>query len=76
MTQAQTEQQIEHGLVERLEALLLQQTETTCPVFIHYEMDSATAQIRLGEHVNAMLDDESLTKLRKELGEDSVNIRY
>ena len=76
VTQAQTEQQIEHGLVERLEALLLQQTETTCPVFIHYEMDSATAQIRLGEHVNAMLDDELLTKLRKELGEDSVNIRY
>jgi DNA polymerase-3 subunit alpha len=68
--------QTEHGLVERLEALLLQQTETTCPVFIHYEMDKATAQIRLGEEVNAMLSDELLTSLRKELGEDSVNIRY
>ncbi len=65
-----------NGLAARLEDLLPPQTEATCPVFIHYETDDATAQIRLGESINATLDNESLGKLRKELGEDSVRVCY
>ncbi len=68
--------QTENGLAARLEALLPSQTEATCPVFIHYETDKASAQIRLGESVNAPLDNESLGKLRKELGENRVRVCY
>jgi DNA polymerase-3 subunit alpha len=68
--------QTENGLVERLEELLPQQTDTTCPVFIRYETDDATAQIRLGRGVNAPLDDNSLTALRKELGDNGVRVCY
>ena len=68
--------QTENGLAERLEVLLPQDAEATCPVFIHYETDNATAQIRLGEGVSAPLDDESLKKLRKELGEEKVRVCY
>jgi DNA polymerase-3 subunit alpha len=68
--------QTENGLVERLEELLPQQTDTACPVFIRYETDDATAQIRLGKGVNAPLDDNSLTALRKELGDNGVRVCY
>jgi DNA polymerase-3 subunit alpha len=68
--------QTENGLVERLEELLPQQTDTACPVFIRYETDDATAQIRLGRGVNAPLDDNSLTALRKELGDNGVRVCY
>jgi hypothetical protein len=45
-------------------------------VFIRYETDDATAQIRLGRGVNAPLDDNSLTALRKELGDNGVRVCY
>jgi DNA polymerase-3 subunit alpha len=68
--------QTENGLVDRLATLLPQQEEAICPVFIHYETDEATAHIRLGEGVNAPLDDDALNELRKVLGESSVRVCY
>jgi DNA polymerase-3 subunit alpha len=68
--------QIDTNLVERLGELLPQQKEASCPVFIHYETDKATAQIRLGKSVNAPLSDDALQALRKELGDKGVRVCY
>ena len=65
-----------NGLVERLVELLPKEIEASCPVFIHYETDKATAQIRLGEGVNAPLSDNALQALRKELGDKGVRVCY
>jgi DNA polymerase-3 subunit alpha len=68
--------QTKNDLVDRLVTLLPPQKEPTCPVFIHYETDEATAQIRLGESINAPLEDERLNDLRAVLGKESVSISY
>ena len=67
--------QTTNGLVEHLSELLPQQ-QATCPVFINYETEDATAQIRLGEEFNAALDNESLQALRKKLGKEAVRVSY
>ena len=47
-----------------------------CPVFISYETDNETAELRLGSDVSAPLADEDIKQLRKALGEDRVNLIY
>ena len=47
-----------------------------CPVFVSYETENETAQLRLGSDVSAPLADEDIKKLRKVLGEDRVNLIY
>ena len=68
--------QTSNGLVEHLGELLPQETEASCPVFIRYETDKASAQIRLGESVNAPLSDDALQALKKELGDKGVRVCY
>jgi len=47
-----------------------------CPVFLSYETDNETAELRLGADVSAPLADEDIKKLKKALGEDKVHLIY
>ena len=67
--------QTTNGFVDDLSELLPAQ-QATCPVFINYETEDATAQIRLGEKFNASLDNDLLKTLRKALGQDAVRVSY
>ena len=65
-----------NGLLNHLAEILPQNEEMSCPIFINYETENATAQMRLGPEYNAPLDDESLKKLRNLLGEKWVKVSY
>ncbi len=43
-----------------------------CPVFISYETDNETAELRLGSDVSEPLADEDIKQLKKALGEDQI----
>ena len=47
-----------------------------CPVFLSYETDNETAELRLGADVSVPLADEDIKKLKKALGEDKVHLIY
>ncbi len=47
-----------------------------CPVFISYKTENEKAQLRLGADVSAPLSDNDIKRLRKELGEDNVQLVY
>ena len=47
-----------------------------CPVLIKYETDNESAELRLGEDVNAPLGDDDIKLLKKVLGDDKVNLIY
>ncbi len=72
--------QTKNGLLDKLDELLPMQTEENsagqCPVFISYETEDESAQIRLGNSVAAPLHDQGLKSLKKALGEDRVNLVY
>jgi DNA polymerase-3 subunit alpha len=68
--------QTKDGLIDQLEVLLASQENANCPVFIHYETDEASAQIRLGEDIFSPLDNESLNSLKELLGKNRVRIYY
>ena len=75
--------QTANGLLDKLDELLPnksnyedQSNGGQCPVFISYETENETAEIRLGSDVSAPLADEDIKKLKKALGEDRVNLIY
>ena len=70
-----------NGLVPELKQLLQTETEKAdlnsyCPVFINYEAEGTTAQLRLGEAFKAPVADEELTKMKVLLGKDNVHLQY
>jgi len=75
--------QTTNGLLDKLDDLLPSNVTNDgnsnagqCPVFISYETDNETAELRLGSDVSAPLADEDIKKLKKALGEDRVNLIY
>ena len=47
-----------------------------CPVFIAYETDDETVELRLGEAVQAPVSDEAIKALKKVLGKERVQLVY
>jgi len=45
-------------------------------VFISYETEDEKVELRLGSDVSAPLGDDDIKLLKKELGEDKVNLIY
>ncbi len=75
--------QTANGLLDKLDELLPSATigesgkaSAQCPVFVAYETDNETAEIRLGTDVTVSLKDDDIKALRKVLGEESVRLMY
>ncbi len=83
--------QTANGLLDKLDELLPTKTHNrdkqtpdyqdqmqanSCPVFVTYETDNETAELRLGADVSAPLGDDDIKLLKKELGDDKVNLIY
>ena len=71
-----SEAQSQNGFVDHLASLIPPEGESECPIFVNYENDQATAQVRLGAAFKAPLDNASLESLRGYLGQDQVKINY
>ena len=80
--------QTKNGLLKTLDELLpkkrlsedpqsnVNNNTVHCPVFLSYETDNETAELRLGADVSVPLADEDIKKLKKALGEDKVHLIY
>jgi DNA polymerase-3 subunit alpha len=62
--------------IDVLQRVLQGDERRSCPVFIHYEMEKATAQIRLGEVYSAPIGDTELKEIEQLLGENAVKMCY
>ena len=71
-----SEAQSQNGFIDHLASLIPPEGESECPIFVNYENDQATAQVRLGPSYKAPLDNSSLESLRGYLGQDQVKINY
>ena len=84
LTLSVDKKQTANGLLDKLDELLPNKSSNyddmsnggQCPVFISYETENETAELRLGSDVSAPLSDEDIKKLKKTLGEDRVNLIY
>ena len=83
LTLSVNKKQTANGLLDKLGELLPNKSNYDdvsnggqCPVFISYETENETAELRLGPDVNAPLSDDDIKKLKKALGEDKVNLVY
>jgi DNA polymerase-3 subunit alpha len=81
--------QTANGLLDKLDELLparnnqplsqeqqASQNLTQCPVFIAYETENETVELRLGDGVSAPVSDEGIKQLKKTLGSDRVTLVY
>ncbi len=73
--------QTANGLLDKLDELLPTQghndeQQGQCPVFVSYETENESAQLRLGKDVSAPLSDDDIKLLKKALGEEKVNLIY
>jgi len=75
--------QTANGLLDQLDELLPSHSlndrdidQGQCPVFISYQTDNESAEIRLGPNVCAPLADNDIKMLKKVLGEDRVSLVY
>jgi len=71
-----SEAQSQNGFIDHLASLIPPEGESECPIFVNYENQQATAQVRLGAAYKAPLDNASLESLRGYLGQDKVKINY
>lgn len=72
-----------NGLVSELKALFQSdgegqgdQKDRHCPVFINYDAEDTTAQLRLGEAFKAPISDVDIERMKDILGKDSVRLQY
>ena len=76
------QKQTGNGLLDKLDELLPMQSDTAennsiqCPVFISYETETETAELRLGANVAAPVADDDIKRLRKYLGNESLKLVY
>jgi DNA polymerase-3 subunit alpha len=78
--------QTNNGLLDKLDELLPTRIQSAeyqepiqagnCPVFVSYQTNHEMAELRLGADVSAPLGDDDIKSLRKELGDDKVNLIY
>ncbi len=73
---AVNQQQAGNGFPGVLSEMLLPFREGSCPVWLNYLSDTASAQIVLGSQWRVQPTDELLRRLRDELGKDAVAIVY
>jgi len=62
--------------IDILQRVLQDDERRSCGVFIHYETEKATAQIRLGEAYSAPISDAELKEIEQLLGEKAVKMCY
>ena len=62
--------------LQHFQNLFTTQEETSCPIFIEYQNNTARANIQLGTTYQAPLHQDSIKQMLKYFGEDSVRIEY
>ncbi|HHL19040.1 MAG TPA: DNA polymerase III subunit alpha, partial [Thiothrix sp.] len=62
--------------IDVLQRVFQNDERRSCGVFIHYETEKATAQIRLGEAYSAPISDAELKEIEQLLGESGVKMCY
>jgi len=68
--------QAANGFSAALSEMLLPFREGSCPVWLNYLSDTASAQIALGHQWRVQPTDELLRRLRDELGKEAVSVVY
>ncbi len=71
-----TKERAVNGFVPRLADLLMPFREGECPVWVHYDGPTASAQLSLGQEWRVRPTDELIGRLRELAGSDKVQVVY